>query len=226
MISTKQNYEIHDQELLAIIIVFKQWRHYLKSSAYLIEMWSNHNNLKDFMKQKKLNFKQARWALALTTYDFEIFHHLKTRNLANESSKRLDYEEVSSLNIKLLSTLQYKLALSFDEKSLTQNERKNSMNSIFVFYLTNVQTSAIDERYSSSQSKRKILEALASMFQLIERRENGKSAPGPQNSRWPGAGPGASELAPAMPRAGPERANQPIYRPLRLPLPSKLSKKT
>ena len=144
MISTKQNYEIHDQELLAIIVVFKQWKHYLKNSAYLIKMWSNHNNFKSFMKQKKLNFKQARWALTLTVYDFEIFHRSKARNLANESSRRLDYEEISSLNIKLLSTLQNKLALSFDEKSLTQSERKNSMNLIFIFYLTNVQTNAID----------------------------------------------------------------------------------
>ena len=120
------------------------------------------------MKQKKLNFKQARWALTLITYDFEIFHRSKTRNSTNESSRRLDYEEISSLNIKLLSTLQNKLALSFDEKSLTQSERKNSMNSIFVFYLTNVQTSVIDERYSSSQNKREILKNLVLMFQLIE----------------------------------------------------------
>ena len=120
------------------------------------------------MKQKKLNFRQARWALALIAYDFEIFHRSKTRNSANESSRRLDYEEISSLNIKLLSTLQNKLALSFDEKSLTQSERKNSMNSIFVFYLTNVQVSAIDERYSFSQSKREILKDLTLMFQLIE----------------------------------------------------------
>ena len=116
------------------------------------------------MKQKKLNFKQARWALALIAYDFEIFHRSKTRNSTNESSRRLDYEEISSLNIKLLSTLQNKLTLSFDEKSLTQSERKNSMNSIFVFYLANVQINVIDERYLFSQSKRKILKDLALMF--------------------------------------------------------------
>ena len=65
-----------------------------------------------------------------------------------------------------------------------------------------------------------------SIDKFIFRRENGKSAPGPQNSRWLGAGSRASDLAPAMPRAGLERANQPIYRPLRPPLLPKLLKKT
>ena len=102
------------------------------------------------MKQKKLNFKQARWTLTLIAYDFEIFRDSKTRNSTNKSSRRLDYEEISSLNIKLLSTLQNKLTLSFDEKSLIQSERKNSMNSIIVFFLINIQISAIDEKFSFS----------------------------------------------------------------------------
>ena len=74
-------------------------------------MWSDHNNFRKFMKQKKLNQRQARWALTLTVYDFEIFYKSERTNFADESSRRSDYEKTSTLNIKLLSSLQSKLAL-------------------------------------------------------------------------------------------------------------------
>ena len=168
MISTKQNYEIHDQKLLTIVQAFKTWKHYLKSSSKTIEVWSNHNNLRKFIKQKKLNFKQARWALTLTAYNFEIFHRFDKTNSTNESSKRFDYEKISSLNTRLLSTLQNKLTLSSleIEISMTQNRRKMS-NLIFesLIYTSNAVKTVRDE--TSSQSiKKQIQINFASMFQL------------------------------------------------------------
>ena len=55
--------------------------------------------------------------MTLTVYDFEIFYKSKRTNSADESSKRFDYEEVSTLNIKLLSLLQSKLALSINMRN-------------------------------------------------------------------------------------------------------------
>ena len=95
-------------------------------------MLSDHNNFKKLMTKKKLNFKQARWTQILIIYDFEIFHCSNDKNSTNESSRRFDYERISSLNIKLLSMLQNKLMLSSNEKSLTQNEWKNSIELILV----------------------------------------------------------------------------------------------
>ena len=82
----------------------------------------------------------------------------------NESSRRLDYEKISSLNIKLLSTLQNKLTLLLNEDSLTQSERKKSIDSAFVYQLINIQVDVIDKRHMLSQSKQKILKNLISMF--------------------------------------------------------------
>ena len=45
MIPAEQNYETHDQELLAIVAAFKQWRHYLDEVKHVIEVLTNHNNL-------------------------------------------------------------------------------------------------------------------------------------------------------------------------------------
>ena len=97
-----------------------------------MKMWSDHNNLWNFMKQKKLNQRQARWALTLTVYDFEIFYKSKKTNSANESSRRSNYEKTSTLNIKLLPSLQSKLALS-------KNMRNSSKIFDDVFEIADVQ---------------------------------------------------------------------------------------
>ena len=68
----------------------------------------------------------------MTVYDFEIFYKSEKINFADESLRRLNYKKTSTLNIKLLSLLQSKLALS---KSM------RNFSKIFddVFEITNVQ---------------------------------------------------------------------------------------
>ena len=69
----------------------------------------------------------------MIVYDFEIFYKSKKTNFVNESSKRLNYEKTSILNIKLLSLLQSKFTLSknmrdfskiFDDTFKITNVRK------------------------------------------------------------------------------------------------------
>ena len=55
---TKRNYEIYDQELLAIIEGLKQWWQYLIGSNQF-EIWTDHKNLGYFKKPQKLNHCQA-----------------------------------------------------------------------------------------------------------------------------------------------------------------------
>ena len=42
MISVERNYETHDQKLLAIVMCFKQWRHYLNVGMNVIACLNNH----------------------------------------------------------------------------------------------------------------------------------------------------------------------------------------
>ena len=150
---------------MIIIIVFKQWKYYLKNNFYFIEIWFDHNNFRNFMKIKELNQRQARWVIKLIVYNFEIFHRFDFKNFANESFKRFDYKNVCFLNTKLLSTLQNKLTLTIDDESLSQNKRKKTF---FDYILTNIQFNVVDEFAKSSQNKRKILIELIFVFQLIE----------------------------------------------------------
>jgi len=51
----KRNYEIYDKEMLAIIRCLEAWRHFLEGAKDRFEIWTDHKNLKYFMKAQKLN---------------------------------------------------------------------------------------------------------------------------------------------------------------------------
>ena len=114
MIPAKTRYETHDHELLAIVAAFKQWQYYLEGSTHTIEVLTDHNNLVVFQNVKSLNGRQARWAIALSEYDFTIAYQPGKRNPAHAPSRRPDYtpsmDEVNKQAGQLLPTLQRKLA--------------------------------------------------------------------------------------------------------------------
>ena len=66
------HYPTPDKEMMAIVESFRHWRHYLDGSRHPIEVWSDHQNLQGFMKQPKINGRQARWLIYLSPYDFTI----------------------------------------------------------------------------------------------------------------------------------------------------------
>ena len=85
------NYDIHDQEMLAIVECFKHWRHYLEGSKYPVRVRSNHKNIEIFMSTKILNRRQARWAEFLSGYDFVLDHISGPKNPADGPSRCPDY---------------------------------------------------------------------------------------------------------------------------------------
>ena len=85
------NYDIHDQELLAIVSVFQHWRHYLEGAKHTITVYTDHKNLEVFMTTKVLNRRQARWAELLAGYDFVMTAIPGTKNPADGPSRRPDY---------------------------------------------------------------------------------------------------------------------------------------
>ena len=54
MIPAECNYETHNMELLAIVAVFKHWRHYLEGARHTITVLTDHANLTPFMNVKEL----------------------------------------------------------------------------------------------------------------------------------------------------------------------------
>jgi len=68
------NYEIHDKEMLTIICMLEEWRHFLEGAQHLVEIWTDHKNLEYFITAKKLNCHQACWSLYLALFDFKLIH--------------------------------------------------------------------------------------------------------------------------------------------------------
>ena len=52
---TEKNYEIHNKEILAMIHCLEAWKYFLEQSRSKFEVWTDHKNLEDFMRNQKLN---------------------------------------------------------------------------------------------------------------------------------------------------------------------------
>jgi hypothetical protein len=68
------NYEIHNKELLAIIVCLYQWRSLFLINNLQIEIRTDHQNLLYYTSSRRLNRRQARWAIFLTDFDFKIVY--------------------------------------------------------------------------------------------------------------------------------------------------------
>jgi hypothetical protein len=70
----QRNYSIHDKELLAIIMALEEWRHLLEGARHKVLILTDHQNLLYFSQAHNLNRRQARWALYLSRFNFELVH--------------------------------------------------------------------------------------------------------------------------------------------------------
>ena len=103
------NYGTPDQEMLAIVEAFKHWRQYVEGQESQVEVLTDHQNLQSFMKQSKLNGRQARWLIFLAPYDFVIAYRTGKTNPADAPSRRPDYKGQEESNTELLPLLQAKM---------------------------------------------------------------------------------------------------------------------
>ena len=94
----ERNYEIHDKELLAIVLALDVFRHYLEGRDDTLEVWSDHVNLVYFFTKQKLTRRQARWALFLSRFKFIIVHKPGTQNKSDALSRRPDHKEGMALD--------------------------------------------------------------------------------------------------------------------------------
>jgi len=68
----ERNYDIHDKELLAILLAFIEWKHYLEATEKPITVYTDHRNLQYFLTTKAWTHRQIRWAQKLCGFNFKI----------------------------------------------------------------------------------------------------------------------------------------------------------
>ncbi len=73
------NYEIHNKEMLAIILALTKWRTFLQSTTKRFDILTDNKSLKYFMTSKLLNRRQARWNEFLADFVFEICYRPGTQ---------------------------------------------------------------------------------------------------------------------------------------------------
>ena len=109
MIPAETRYETHDGEMLAIVVAFKQWRHYLEGAQTQITVKTDHDSLKSFMTKKELNKRQARWAEKLAAFDFVIEYRAGKSNPADGLSRQPHLDSDVDHAQQLLPQLQQRL---------------------------------------------------------------------------------------------------------------------
>ena len=74
-ILAKTQYKTHNDELLAILKVFKTWQNCLEGYKHEVLVLTNDNHLRRFMETKTLNSCHVWWAQELSRYHFQINYY-------------------------------------------------------------------------------------------------------------------------------------------------------
>ena len=84
----ERNYDIGNRELLAVKLALEEWRHWLEGTKLPFLVWTDHKNLEYLQSAKRLNSRQARWALFLTRFNFSLSYRPGSRNIKPDALSR------------------------------------------------------------------------------------------------------------------------------------------
>ena len=65
----ERNYDIYDQELLAVILSLAEWKQHLQGTSHPVSVLTDHKNLSHLKDPRKLSRWQACWSLFLQDFD-------------------------------------------------------------------------------------------------------------------------------------------------------------
>lgn len=80
-VNFERKYDVGDQELLAMKATIKEWHHWLEGAKHPFLVLTNHRNLDYLHTTKRLNTRQARWALFFTCFNFTVTYHPGSKNI-------------------------------------------------------------------------------------------------------------------------------------------------
>ncbi|KAK3513189.1 hypothetical protein QTP70_009763 [Hemibagrus guttatus] len=85
----ERNYDIGNRELLAVKLALEEWRHWLEGAKHPFLVLTDHKNLEYLRAAKRLDPRQARWALFFTHFDFTISYRPRSKNTRADALSQL-----------------------------------------------------------------------------------------------------------------------------------------
>ena len=89
----ERNYDIHDQELLAVFWGLTHWRHLLLSSPHVTTVLTDHKNLEYYKEPHHINRCIARYVQRMQDHNFVIKHIPGESNKLDALSRQPDYNK-------------------------------------------------------------------------------------------------------------------------------------
>ncbi|XP_034021083.1 probable JmjC domain-containing histone demethylation protein 2C [Thalassophryne amazonica] len=86
---TERNYGIGDRELLAVKVALEEWRHWLEGAQFPFIVYTDHKNLEYLRSAKRLNARQAQWAIFFSPFNFTLSYRPGTKNGKPDALSRL-----------------------------------------------------------------------------------------------------------------------------------------
>lgn len=103
--AAERNYDIGNRELLAVKVALEEWRHWLEGARHPFLIWTDHRNLTYIREAKRLNSRQARWALFFNRFDFVLSYRPGSKNSKPDAlSRQFDSPEEEARPEPILPT--------------------------------------------------------------------------------------------------------------------------
>ncbi|KAJ8282532.1 hypothetical protein COCON_G00050510, partial [Conger conger] len=122
----ERNYDVGNRELLAIKLALEEWRHWLEGSEHPFLVWTDHKNLEYIQAAKRLNPRQARWALFFGRFRFTITYRPGSCNVKPDAlSRQFPAEDAAQSPVTILPSSCVVAAVSWDiESQILEAQRK------------------------------------------------------------------------------------------------------
>lgn len=98
----ERNYDVGNRELLAVKLALEEWRHWLEGAEQPFVVWTDHKNLAYIQTAKRLNSRQARWALFFGRFNFTLTYRPGSRNIKPDALSRQHVSEESPSHVETI----------------------------------------------------------------------------------------------------------------------------
>lgn len=121
----EKNYDVGNRELLAVKMALEEWRHWLEGAEQQFLVWTDHKNLAYIQSAKRLNSRQARWALFFSRFNFLLTYRPGSRNTKPDAlSRQFSTEEPTPEPEPILSPACVVAAVSWEIKNIIKDAQK------------------------------------------------------------------------------------------------------